>query len=256
MFQFFSQHSHEHGLPAFAILFFFVPILLPPNPTLFHWRKRRNLKSSLQTNNASEPTLLWGTGHYCCRGVINLSSLNSPSFSCLQVKIISCELQNISGNTVIKNKICYCYYYYHYYYYYNRHTAPAPPQPSVRCAPIYKNVGQHSSTGVRDTELTSPGLQPGPTVRLSARIASHQPHATLHQHKPHIFRYTQYRVIGTTAQRAEILEMLGTAPLQKLRRIKLCSSVYTDPVRTFGFCYQRVGWRRCGPQRLCGWNSL
>jgi hypothetical protein len=34
MFQFFSQHSHEHGLPAFAILFSFVPILLPPNPTL------------------------------------------------------------------------------------------------------------------------------------------------------------------------------------------------------------------------------
>jgi hypothetical protein len=36
--------------------------------------------SSLQTNNTSEPTLLWGMGHYYCRGVINLSSLNSPLF--------------------------------------------------------------------------------------------------------------------------------------------------------------------------------
>jgi hypothetical protein len=34
MFQFFSYHSHEYGLPAFEILFSFVPILLPPNPTL------------------------------------------------------------------------------------------------------------------------------------------------------------------------------------------------------------------------------
>jgi hypothetical protein len=34
MFQFFSWHSHEHGLPAFAILFSFVHILRPPNPTL------------------------------------------------------------------------------------------------------------------------------------------------------------------------------------------------------------------------------
>jgi hypothetical protein len=34
MFQFLSQHSHEHGLPAFAILFSFVSSLLPPNPTL------------------------------------------------------------------------------------------------------------------------------------------------------------------------------------------------------------------------------
>jgi hypothetical protein len=34
MFQFFSYHSHEHCLPAFAVLFSFVPILLPPNPTL------------------------------------------------------------------------------------------------------------------------------------------------------------------------------------------------------------------------------
>jgi hypothetical protein len=38
-----------------------------------------------------------------------------------------------------------CYYYY--YYYCNRHTTPAPPQPSVRCAPIYKNVGQHWCRG-------------------------------------------------------------------------------------------------------------
>jgi hypothetical protein len=34
MFKFSSFHSHEHGLPAFLILFSFVPILLPPNPTL------------------------------------------------------------------------------------------------------------------------------------------------------------------------------------------------------------------------------
>jgi hypothetical protein len=34
MLQFFSWHSYEHGLPAFAILFSLVPILLPPNPTL------------------------------------------------------------------------------------------------------------------------------------------------------------------------------------------------------------------------------
>jgi hypothetical protein len=34
MFYYFSYHSHEHGLPALAILFSFVPILLPPNPTL------------------------------------------------------------------------------------------------------------------------------------------------------------------------------------------------------------------------------
>jgi hypothetical protein len=31
---FFSQHTHEHGLPTSEILFSFVPILLPPNPTL------------------------------------------------------------------------------------------------------------------------------------------------------------------------------------------------------------------------------
>jgi hypothetical protein len=30
----FPLHYHEHGLPAFAILFSFVPILLPLNPTL------------------------------------------------------------------------------------------------------------------------------------------------------------------------------------------------------------------------------
>jgi hypothetical protein len=34
MFQFLSWHSHEHGLPAFAILFSFVPSRLPPNLTL------------------------------------------------------------------------------------------------------------------------------------------------------------------------------------------------------------------------------
>jgi hypothetical protein len=82
----------------FCNLVFVVPILLPPNPILSFF------KSSLQTNNTSEPTLLWGTGHYYCRGVINLSSPNSPlhALSCLQIKPISCELQNISGNTVIK----------------------------------------------------------------------------------------------------------------------------------------------------------
>jgi hypothetical protein len=130
--------------------FLLYPFYCPLTHTLlFHWRKRRHLKSSLQTNNSSEPTLLWGTGHYYCRGVINLSSLNSPSpaLSCLQIKLISCELQNILGNAVIKNKILLFLliflYYYYYYYCFNRHTAPAPPQPSVRCAPIYKNVGQH-----------------------------------------------------------------------------------------------------------------
>jgi hypothetical protein len=72
----------------------------------FSLEKARHFKSSLQTNNASEPTLLWGKGHYYCRGVINLSSLNLPSraLSCLQLKVISCEVQNISGNTVIKIK--------------------------------------------------------------------------------------------------------------------------------------------------------
>jgi hypothetical protein len=85
-------------------------------------------------------------------GVSNLSSLNSPSraLSCLQIKLISCELQNIPGNTVIKNKILFLlillYYYYYYYYYCNRHMAPAPRQPSVRCATLYKNVGQHWSS--------------------------------------------------------------------------------------------------------------
>jgi hypothetical protein len=33
--------------------------------------------------------------------------------------------------------------YYYYYYYCIRHMAPVSPQPSVRCAPIYKSVGQH-----------------------------------------------------------------------------------------------------------------
>jgi hypothetical protein len=35
-----------------------------------------------------------------------MSSLNSPSraLSCLQIKTTSCELQNISGNSVIKVK--------------------------------------------------------------------------------------------------------------------------------------------------------
>jgi hypothetical protein len=103
-----------------------------PHTFLFHWRKRRHLKSSFQTNN------------YYCRGVINLSSPSSPSgaFSCLQIKIISCELQNISGNTVIKYNLLLFLLILLYYYYCNRHTAPAPPQPSVRCAPVYKNVGQ------------------------------------------------------------------------------------------------------------------
>jgi hypothetical protein len=88
--------------------FLLCPFYCPLTPHfLCHWRKRRHLKSSLQTNNTSEPTLLWGTGHYYCRGVINLSSLNSPSrtLSCLQIKIISCELQNISGNTVTKKML-------------------------------------------------------------------------------------------------------------------------------------------------------
>jgi hypothetical protein len=97
--------------------FLLYPFYCPqPQTFLFHWRKRRHLKSSLQTINTSEPTLFWGTDHYYCRGVINLSSLNSPSraLSCLQIKVISCELQNISRNTVIKNKICYYFYYYYY----------------------------------------------------------------------------------------------------------------------------------------------
>jgi hypothetical protein len=75
-------------------LFSFVPILLPPNPTL-----------SFFTGESA--------------GIL--------SFYLLLFLLI----------------LLYYYYYYYYYYYCNRHTAPAPPQPSVRCAPICKNVGQH-----------------------------------------------------------------------------------------------------------------
>jgi hypothetical protein len=111
-FNFFRSTPMNTVFPLLQSCFLLYPFYCPlPHPFLFHWRKCRLLKSSLQTNNASEPTLLWGTGHYYCRGVINLSSFNSPSraLSCLQIKIISSELQNISGNTVIKNKICYFY---------------------------------------------------------------------------------------------------------------------------------------------------
>jgi hypothetical protein len=68
---------------CFLLYQFYCP--LTPHFPFTLKRKRRHLKSSLQTNTASEPTLLWGTGHYYCRGVTNLSSLNSPSraLSCL-----------------------------------------------------------------------------------------------------------------------------------------------------------------------------
>jgi hypothetical protein len=86
--------------PLLQSCFLLYPFYCPLTPL----EKAQHLKSSLQTNNTSEPTLLWGRGHYYCRVVINLSSLNSPSraLSCLQIKLFSCELQNISGNTVIK----------------------------------------------------------------------------------------------------------------------------------------------------------
>jgi hypothetical protein len=105
MFPFFRSTTMNTVFPLLKSCFLLYPFCCPlTDPFFFHWRKRRQLKSSLQTNNTSEPTLLWGTGHYYFRGVINLSLLNSPSraLSCLQIKLISCELQNISGNTVIK----------------------------------------------------------------------------------------------------------------------------------------------------------
>jgi hypothetical protein len=48
-----------------------------------------------------------------------MSSLNSPSraLSRLQTKTISCELQNISGNTVIKIKSVVIFINITYYYY-------------------------------------------------------------------------------------------------------------------------------------------
>jgi hypothetical protein len=87
--------------------FHFYPFYCPLTPHFpFSLEKAPASQVTFQKNNASELTLLWGTGHYYCRGVINLSSLSSPSRAlfCLQIQIILCELQNISGNIVIKIK--------------------------------------------------------------------------------------------------------------------------------------------------------
>jgi hypothetical protein len=134
--------------PLLQSRFLLYPFYCPLTPHFtFSLVKASASQVTLQTNNAFEPTLLWGTGHYYCRGVINLSSLNSPSraLSCLQIKIISCELQNISGNTVIKIKsvVIFINISLLFFYYCSRHAALVPPQPSVRWAPIYKNVEQH-----------------------------------------------------------------------------------------------------------------
>jgi hypothetical protein len=42
-------------------------------------------------------------------------------------------------------------------------SAPAPPQPSVRCAPIYKNVGQHcfSACLIQQTKSTAHSIENG-----------------------------------------------------------------------------------------------
>jgi hypothetical protein len=155
-------------LQSCFLLYPFYWSLTPPFP--FSLEKAPASQVILQRNNTCEPTLLRGTGHYYCRGVTNLSSLNSPSraLSCLRIKIISCELQNISRNTVIKNKmLLFLLILLYYYYYCNRHTAPAPPQPSVRCAPIYKNVGQHCSLPAELSRL--------PTVSMDrAKITQHR----------------------------------------------------------------------------------
>jgi hypothetical protein len=88
------------------------PFYCPQTPPFPFSLEKAPASQVIPSNNTSEQTLLWGTGHYYCRGVINVFSLSSPSRAlfCLQIKIISSELQNISGNTVIKNKIC-CYFY-------------------------------------------------------------------------------------------------------------------------------------------------
>jgi hypothetical protein len=111
-FSFFCSTPINTVIPLLQSCFFY-PFYCPLTPHFpFLLEKAPASQVTLQKNNASEPTLLWGTSHYYCRGVINLSSLSSPSrpLFCLQIKLISCELQNISGNTVIKNKIC-CYFY-------------------------------------------------------------------------------------------------------------------------------------------------
>jgi hypothetical protein len=47
MFQFFSKHYHEHGLPAFAISFSFVPILQPTNPISFFTGESAGISSQI-----------------------------------------------------------------------------------------------------------------------------------------------------------------------------------------------------------------
>jgi hypothetical protein len=68
MFQYFSYHSHEHGLPAFAISFSFVPTLLPLTPHFPFSLVKALASEDIPSNNASQPTL-WGTGDYYCWGV-------------------------------------------------------------------------------------------------------------------------------------------------------------------------------------------
>jgi hypothetical protein len=107
MFKFFCSTPMNMVFPLLKSCFLLYPFYCPLTPHFSFSLEIAPASQVIPSNkNASEPTLLWGTGHYYCRGVINLSSLSSPScaISCLQIKIISCELQNISGNTVIKIK--------------------------------------------------------------------------------------------------------------------------------------------------------
>jgi hypothetical protein len=84
-------------------LFSFVPILLPPNPTLSFFTGE---SAGISSHPFKQITHL---RRLCFEGPVSIIvgvSFNSPSraLSCLQIKIILRDLQNISGNGVIKIK--------------------------------------------------------------------------------------------------------------------------------------------------------
>jgi hypothetical protein len=95
MFQFFRSTPMDTVCPLFQSCFLLYPFYCPLTPHFpLSLEKGLACQVTLQKNNASEPTLLWGTGHYYCRGVINLYSLNSPSrtLSCLQIKLVNFKI--------------------------------------------------------------------------------------------------------------------------------------------------------------------
>jgi hypothetical protein len=52
--------------------FLLYPFYCPLTPPFPFSLEKAPASQEISSNNVSEPTLLWGTGHYYCRGVINL----------------------------------------------------------------------------------------------------------------------------------------------------------------------------------------